>query len=288
MAKSLKRLLNRSEAVVHERLRRACEPNGTKVYPKVRLADVLPIERSGIASEPYSFALKSHLDFIVVKETNDPLFAVEFDGPSHQDEAQRGRDRLKDKLCKDFGLPLLRVRDAHLAEAYRSYDILTWIVEQWFLREAFDAAQESGAIPDDEIFDPSFILGLPGEKPFPMWLSLEAQNAIAKRFKEGRLLHRVPSYIIGLDGQETRRGLIWIRKTEDEFVHVVTGARPQGFPVDLSDLVSQVGIVKLHVRLEEVLAERTRPTSRHELEALVVEYGKLTLLTALGTSSGAP
>lgn len=288
MAKSLKRLLNRSETVVHERLRRVCEPNGTKVYPKVRLADVLPIEHSGIASDAYSFALKSHLDFIVVKETNEPLFAVEFDGPSHQEEAQRDRDRLKDKLCKDFGLPLLRVRDAHLAEAYRSYDILTWMVEQWFFREAFDAAQASGAIPHDEIFDPCSILGPPVEKPFPLWLSLDAQNAIIKRFKEGKLVHRAPSYIIGLDGEETRRGLIWVRKAEDEFVHVVTGARAQGFPVDLSDLVSQVGIVKLHVRLEEVLVERARPTSRQELEALVVEYKKFTLLTALGTSSGAP
>lgn len=80
----VKRLLNRSEAVTNERLRSVCVEHAVSVHAKVRVADILPIEGSGIDDRAYSFALKSHFDFVVVDDTFLPLFAVEFDGPLHQ------------------------------------------------------------------------------------------------------------------------------------------------------------------------------------------------------------
>lgn len=195
----LKPVLNRTEAVVHDRLIKTCEPHGSSVYPKMRVADVLPITASGIQDAEFSFALKSHFDFVVVDGKDIPLFAVEFDGPLHGDGKQITRDAMKDDLCKTFELPLLRVREAHL-EVYRTYDLLSWIVEQWFLREAFDEAQQRGHIPYDEDFDPLAIVSMESGGPrFPMWLSLDAQLALQRLRSEGTVMDRVPSFTVSTD-----------------------------------------------------------------------------------------
>src|SRR5262245_61176715 len=97
------RLLNRSEESAYGRLQETCARNKVKVHIKVRVADVLPINGSGISNDLFSFALASHFDFVVADEAHYPLFAVEFDGPLHQTEAmQVERDRKKNSLCQRF------------------------------------------------------------------------------------------------------------------------------------------------------------------------------------------
>ncbi len=55
MSKKLKKILNFSEDGAYVRLKSACERHGASVHTKVRLADVLPIEGSGISKEDYRF-----------------------------------------------------------------------------------------------------------------------------------------------------------------------------------------------------------------------------------------
>lgn len=129
----LKKLLNKPEADTHNRLQNICQENQAAVFAKVRLADILPIEHSGISEREYSFALKSHCDFVVAASDHVPLFAVEFDGPFHATEEQQVRDGLKDGLCDKFGLPLLRINASHLESRYRGMDVLGWLTEMWFL-----------------------------------------------------------------------------------------------------------------------------------------------------------
>jgi len=44
----LKRMLNSPERITYSRLREVCVRHAAEVYSKVRLADVLPIEGSGL------------------------------------------------------------------------------------------------------------------------------------------------------------------------------------------------------------------------------------------------
>ncbi len=76
----LKRMLNSSERITYARLREVCEIHVAEVYAKVRLADVLPIEGSGLHEAFYEFALQSHYDCVVTGRDQVPLFAMEFDG----------------------------------------------------------------------------------------------------------------------------------------------------------------------------------------------------------------
>lgn len=179
--------MNLHEQATHLRLRKACEPWGAVVYPKVRVADVLPIERSGLDHEHYGFALKSHFDFVVTDSEHDPLFAVEFDGPQHKDPANVGRDTLKGELCDRFAFPILRINARYFPRKYRNMDLLSWFVEVWFSDRAFTEAQKFGGIPWDEGFDPASILAIPGmEGRFPLWLSLDARAEIQRLSKQGQ------------------------------------------------------------------------------------------------------
>ena len=187
----LKKILNRHEKVTHRRLRTVCEKWGAAVYPKVRLADVFPIEGSGLRASAFRFALQSHFDFLIADDKEMPFFAVEFDGDRHTTEPQRTRDRQKDDLCEHFSLPLLRIDSRYLLKKYRNMDLLSWFVEVWFLSRTFDEEQEKGRIPYDEVFAAFSILSLPDRtESFPLWLSLDIRSEIERLCKAGRCADR--------------------------------------------------------------------------------------------------
>lgn len=78
----LLRLLNYSESKTHTKLHEVCKKYASIVYVKVRVADVLPVNECALKKDLFRFALQSHFDFVVVNESFEPQFAVEFDGPS--------------------------------------------------------------------------------------------------------------------------------------------------------------------------------------------------------------
>lgn len=128
----LKKMLNSPERITYARLREVCELHVAEVYAKVRLADVLPIEDSGLSQAFYEFALQAHYDFVVTGRDQVPLFALEFDGPQHAHSPQFERDAKKDELSRRFGLPLLRIRAEDLCRTESQLDRLTELIAQWF------------------------------------------------------------------------------------------------------------------------------------------------------------
>jgi Protein of unknown function (DUF2726) len=195
----LKRVLNLYEEATHLRLLGACEKFGAYVYTKIRLADILPIEGSGISQREYRFALQAHLDFVVTDADHYPLLAVEFDGNTHRAERQRVRDQIKDRLGQRFVLPLLRVNSRYVLKNYGGMDLLSWFINVWFLQKSWDEQQALGDIRPDEPFDPFLIIGDPGKRPFPLWLSHTVRVEIRKLYKSGRCKDHGPSALVGLD-----------------------------------------------------------------------------------------
>ena len=77
----------------------------------------------------------AHFDFVVHAPLDDahptePLFAVEFDGPTHLSPDVRRRDLAKNRLCLAAGLPLVRIDDAYLYRRERQ-PVIVWLVEMW-------------------------------------------------------------------------------------------------------------------------------------------------------------
>lgn len=134
----LKRMLNCPERITYHRLSEVCARRSAQVYAKVRLADVLPIEGSGLSQGLFEFSLQAHYDFVITDLAQNPLFAVEFDGPGHGKPAQVGRDAKKDELSRRFDLPLLRVFGDDLRRSEWKLDRLTEATERWFDARAIE------------------------------------------------------------------------------------------------------------------------------------------------------
>jgi hypothetical protein len=268
-----KRILNLHEEATHLRLREACEPNGAHVFAKVRLADVLPIEKSGIDDDLFRFALQSHFDFVVCDQQHDPLFAVEFDGPSHNDDRQRQRDERKDSLCHRFEFPLLRVNSRYLNRKYRDMDLLSWFVEIWFCRKWFEEAQASGQVPYDEPFMPQSFVSIPGRKNrFPLWLSAAVRGRIQQLCFAGKILDLVPSQIIGVDAKMNYHALAFLRVTPETGVMAETAMRSQNFPVSESEALDEIVTTELFEDLKEALQDPSKVTPANVIEQRIVEF----------------
>src|SRR5258707_3348083 len=97
-------LVNSYEVATDAALREVAEKHAIRVLVKPRVADTLDIEQSGISNDEFSYALKAHFDFVVIREDATPLFAVEVDGPQHtSDTLIKHHDGLKNSLCKKLG-----------------------------------------------------------------------------------------------------------------------------------------------------------------------------------------
>jgi len=148
-------LVSGGERIVDGKLAKLCDRFHVRLFAKVRVADVLPVSEERVDSLDFSYALKAHFDFVIADVNHQALLAVEFDGPSHYcDETTISRDDRKNRLCREYLLPLLRVGAPSLRQAdHRT--LFEWIIEVWFehrqLVEARAATLEKdwdGELPD--------------------------------------------------------------------------------------------------------------------------------------------
>ncbi len=252
-----KRLLTQAEEATNDILKPLCQKWGAHAFIKVRVADVLPIENSGIQDSAFRFALQSHFDFVVADADIRPLFAVEFDGDTHASEVQQQRDHRKNQLCERFRFPLLRINSRYLACQYRQMDVLSWFVNYWFASRMIADAYEDGQIPPYEYVDPSMIVSLPGmPNAFPLWLSADVCCRIEKLSENGRCADPIPSCLVGEDKAGNYRAISYIRINERQAVFSLTGMRPQQFQVPASEVLEAIAVHDLYENLMEVLEGR--------------------------------
>ncbi len=268
-------LLDKYEKVTYEHLKPICDHNGATVFAKVRLKDVLPVDGSGISAEDFGFSMKSHFDFVVVDRETRPLFAVEYDGAAHSQPNQAARDVRKNALCERFGLGLLRINSRYMESKFRGLDLLTYFVDVWFMREAFDEAQRNGFVSYDEDFDPWRILSDErSKKRFPYWLSADAQISLMKWHEARKIAEPITSDFVGKDAAGTYRCLSWIAIMPGKYAVIETGMRAQRFPVALADLVSQIATCDLQTRVGLVLAGKAETVGTDVLLAKLADYEK--------------
>lgn len=247
-----KPLLNHPEELADARLAEVCTTVGARVFAKIRVADVLPINGSGASGDEFGFALRSHFDFVVADENKLPLFAVEVDGPQHATAEQKRRDAMKDALAERHGLPLLRVTLNHLKREFRGMPLITWFAEMLFMQRAMDDAAEAGQLPLEDC-DPMWVYKLPGRRgTFPLMLGLDARDELRKLNDAGRI--GFFNMFGGYDkaGNIAAVGCVLVRPATWAVARVA--ARQQQFPVVMSDLVFELLPIELLSTAKAVLA----------------------------------
>lgn len=173
------RLLFNSEPKVEDILRRGFTEPEYRVYPKVRLGDVIGKEEGEhLPERVFRYLTAAHLDFLVVKE-GVSLFGVEFDGAHHfTDPATIERDTLKNWICCAAELPLLRITASEIVERdkltlldYMISLIVAWSKELPSIMseiQSFSDALPEGYDEQDLAadLDPMFRFGL--RHPYPL------------------------------------------------------------------------------------------------------------------------
>lgn len=125
-------LVNRSEQAVDAGLSAFCVRRCLRLFPKVRVADVLPISDGMLSRVEESYGLKAHFDFVLADVQNNAELVVEFDGPSHwSDPKTIVRDEMKDAICRRYALPILRIGAGAFAPLDDRRTFLEWILEVW-------------------------------------------------------------------------------------------------------------------------------------------------------------
>ncbi len=275
MMSNVKRILNKSEKLTHHDLLNVSEQFGVRVESKTRIADVLQINNSGISNELYTYAMKAHFDFLLVNdETELPLLAVEFDGPSHDwDIKQRERDNKKNNLCEKLEFPFLRIRSTWIENNYRGLNLLDYFVGMWFHRDNFNWAQKEGLIPPDEMFDSISITYIPGTSNlFPYDLSADKRKKIQELYENGVIKERSPSRYVGMDSKGNYRCLAYIKVRKDAWLSVETAMRAQFFPIDCCEVLMDIAVCDMAQKLENYKNGKENALSDSKLDELVSVY----------------
>ena len=111
-----KYLLTKNEWKFYQELKKVADKNGLHVLSKIRIADIVePSPEKDYKEWSRNFARirSKHIDFVLAKPEN--LFVqllIELDDTSHEKESAKQRDAFVERLYKDTGYPLLRVRNA--------------------------------------------------------------------------------------------------------------------------------------------------------------------------------
>ncbi len=279
----LKRLLNLPESVTDLRLREVCEDFDAKVFAKVRVADVLPIENSGIDDEHYRYSLRAHFDFVVTDDSDQPLFAVEFDGASHTAPDAQRRDGLKNDLCVRFELPLLRVNRKYLDREFSNWDLLRWFCTVFFVKRTWDKDVEAGRIPpDDSIFDPMFVSVKTKHGFRSLELEGHARAALGRFFRAGRIPSHKPNFITAEAPGGVLRAIAWISTSELDGALAETAMQCQFLDSWVQFAVRGIVLSELRNRVSAILAGSASPVPLVAIEQQVKEFeGKYKLIMAL-------
>jgi very-short-patch-repair endonuclease len=127
-----------------------------RIFAKVRLADILDVQRKLSASarqRAFNRIAGKHIDFIVCNANDlSVVGAIELDDKSHLKKGRRERDQFLDKALEAAGVPMLRVK------AQSTYSIKEVSID---LDSAFNI-KVGGKL--EEIPDPFEAVKEPGEK----------------------------------------------------------------------------------------------------------------------------
>lgn len=268
--KRTKKILNFHEEATHAILSKVATQNGAKVFAKVRVADVLEINDSGLSNTEYSYALKSHFDFVVTESDNDPLLAVEFDGPHHQEDAKAAaNDERKDDICRHFQFPVLRANADFLTKKIRQFNILSWLVELWFMERDFERAQEAGQIPPDEPFLYNFVLANSGESKItmPYDLSLPLRLLMKDAHEKQVIKDFCPSVHIAEDTGKFVTAIALLRINDAKVIVGKARCRLYQFsPVSPWELCEELAIIDAGEKLKAHLTKQTPPCSMEQAQ----------------------
>lgn len=109
-----KLLLTKNEWAFYKEIKPICDKNNLHIISKVRLADIVEVDKNIEYKERQKYFNKiknKHIDFILCNPDNLAIIAlVELDDKSHERKDREKSDEFKNKLFEKVGYKLIRAR----------------------------------------------------------------------------------------------------------------------------------------------------------------------------------
>jgi uncharacterized protein DUF2726 len=265
------KLLNKAEEIAFRELDAIAQDNALRLFAKPRLSDVI-LKDSPLLQADFDFYTRAHVDFVVTDDKTKPLFIVEYDGPFHAAPVQQRRDRMKDGLCADAGLGILRINANHVTKLYRGMSVLRWIIEVSELEKWFYDAQTAGHVPSDEPFDATNLVHGGKGRKWPYWLSVSAMQSLnAFVFDNQKPSQRGWAGIIGTDAGNKLLKLTycWFG---DRVIWSITSVRQQNFQFPAQELLREISICELELRVRKHKAGKLQAISGAQMQQICRQF----------------
>jgi hypothetical protein len=126
-----------------------------KDYPLNQVAEV---GRGELSSQEFSYFQAASLDFLVCRDDDaDQAFeiAIEYDGNEHEQAQQAAKDQLKDRICGEVGLPIIRIGSDDTS-GRGSTTIVDFIVDHYLGEKHFAALRQQGKLSSEEEYFAQF------------------------------------------------------------------------------------------------------------------------------------
>jgi hypothetical protein len=98
------------------------------VVHKLQISDVLALDTESVREDLQTFGKQECFDFTIIAE-KAPVLAIEFDGPDYAEESCIIRNEMKQQICDQSELPLLRV-DTQYLRKIATFTTLELVIEE--------------------------------------------------------------------------------------------------------------------------------------------------------------
>jgi hypothetical protein len=148
----VKKLSTKPETAADRIIRRTLADTEWLISRETRIQSVLDKERDSLSTAEFNLYSHGSFDFVIFREDegHPPEFVIEFDGFGHESPRQISRDLIKNWLCVNADLPLLRIgsEDLHAPE---KLSVLEWLVDTFaqVARDSEDDVDEDPALGSD-------------------------------------------------------------------------------------------------------------------------------------------
>lgn len=110
-----KYLLTKPEWQFYKKLKPVCDENNLHIIAKVRLADLIEVDKNKINNNEYmkyfSKIKSKHIDFVICSPENLKVIAlIELDDKSHENETRIKRDNFINQICKTSNYNLIHMK----------------------------------------------------------------------------------------------------------------------------------------------------------------------------------
>ena len=107
-----KYLLTKTEYKFYKELKTICDKKDIIICPKVRLEDFISVTSDKERGKYRGYIKSRHVDFLLCDKDLNIISAIELDDYSHETKQAIKTDRFKDRLFKQIGIPLNRIKVA--------------------------------------------------------------------------------------------------------------------------------------------------------------------------------